>query len=101
MNANTRRENIQIPKGQKDHSGKNNCFSLSLYRGFAMPFTLAENVLVLYCYTIHICTENCPTKEPFGFLVNCLVCVFWCFTVAFGLDWLVFSPFSLLLSKFM
>lgn len=96
MNANIRRESIQIPKGQKDHSGKNNCFSLSLYRAFVMPFTLAENVFMFYCSTIHICKENCPTKEPaFGFLVNCLVCVFWCFTVVFGIGLVgVFSPFS-------
>lgn len=102
MNANIRRENTQIPKGQKDHSGKNNCFALSLYRGFVMPFTLAENMFMFYCYTVHICKENCPTKEPvFGFLVNCLVC-FDVWLLLLGLDWLgVFSPFSLLISKFM
>lgn len=78
MNANIRRKNTQTPKGQKDHSGKNNCFSLSLYRGFVMPFTLAGNAFMFYCYTVHICNENCPTEEPaFGFLVNCLVGGFW------------------------
>lgn len=103
MNANIRSENREIPKGQKDHSGKNNCFSLPLYRGFVMPFTLAENVFMFYCYTIHTCKENWPTKEPgFGLLVNCLVCVL-VFGCCFGdwTGWGVFSAFSILLSKFM
>lgn len=61
-----------------------------------MPFTLAGNVFMFCCYTIHICKENCPTKEQdFGFLVNCLVCVFWYLAVVFGIGLVGgFFPFS-------
>lgn len=65
MNANIRRENIQIPKGQKDYSGKNICFALSLYRGFVMPFTLAENMFMFYCYTYTSVKKIVPQTNQF------------------------------------
>jgi len=63
-----------------------------------MPFTLAGDVSMFYCYAIRIYNEIFPTKEQaFGFLANCLLYVVFVWVFGFRV---FFFPFLLFLLGF-